>query len=47
MSPPPGTELPTLALEGVDVRLSGRQVLRDVSFSLGPGSVTGLIGPNG
>ena len=47
MSSRPTTELPTLAIEGVDVSLSGRHVLRDVSFSLGPGSVTGLIGPNG
>jgi zinc/manganese transport system ATP-binding protein len=29
------------------VRLSGRDVLRDVSFAIGPGELTGLIGSNG
>jgi len=47
VSSPSTTQPPTLTLESVDVWLSGRHVLRDVSFSLGPGSVTGLIGPNG
>jgi zinc/manganese transport system ATP-binding protein len=36
-----------LRLDGVGVRLGGREVLRDVSFSIGPGEFTGLIGPNG
>src|SRR6204780_1554548 len=36
-----------LQLDGVGVRLGGRQVLRDVSFSLGKGEFTGIIGPNG
>ncbi|MGC1184023.1 MAG: metal ABC transporter ATP-binding protein [Candidatus Dormiibacterota bacterium] len=36
-----------LKLEGISVWLSGRQVLRDVSFSLRAGEVTGLIGSNG
>jgi zinc/manganese transport system ATP-binding protein len=36
-----------LRLEGVSVRLGGRDILRDVSFSIGPGQFTGLIGPNG
>ncbi len=36
-----------LRLDGVGVRLGGRQVLRDVSFTIGPGEFTGLIGPNG
>ena len=36
-----------LALEDVGVRLGGREVLREVSFELGPGEFTGLIGPNG
>jgi zinc/manganese transport system ATP-binding protein len=39
------TEL--LRLDGVGVRLGGREVLRDVSFSIRPGEFTGLIGPNG
>ena len=36
-----------LRLDGVGVRLGGRQILRDVSFTIGPGEFTGLIGPNG
>jgi zinc/manganese transport system ATP-binding protein len=36
-----------LRLDGVGVRLGGRQVLSDVSFSLGKGEFTGIIGPNG
>ena len=36
-----------LRLDGIGVRLSGREILRDVSLSIGPGEFTGLIGPNG
>jgi zinc/manganese transport system ATP-binding protein len=36
-----------LAAENVTVRLSGRTVLDDVSFTLGEGEFTGLIGANG
>jgi zinc/manganese transport system ATP-binding protein len=36
-----------LAVEGLSVSLGGRQVLRQVSFSLAAGEVTGLIGTNG
>jgi zinc/manganese transport system ATP-binding protein len=36
-----------LRLDGVGVRLGGRQVLDDVTFSLGRGGVTGIIGQNG
>jgi zinc/manganese transport system ATP-binding protein len=36
-----------LRLEGIGVRLGGRQILRDVSFTVMPGQFTGLIGPNG
>jgi len=36
-----------LRLEGIGVRLGGRQVLSDVTFSLGKGDFTGIIGPNG
>jgi zinc/manganese transport system ATP-binding protein len=36
-----------LRLENVSVRLGGREILKDVSFSIGPGEFTGLIGPNG
>ena len=36
-----------LRLDGIGVRLSGRDILRDVSFTVRPGEFTGLIGPNG
>jgi zinc/manganese transport system ATP-binding protein len=36
-----------LSVEGLGVRLSGRDVLRDVSFAIRPGEFTGLIGSNG
>lgn len=36
-----------LAVEGLSVFLGGRQVLRQVSFSVAAGEVTGLIGTNG
>ena len=36
-----------LTLDGIGVRLGGRQVLSDVSFSLEAGEFTGIIGPNG
>jgi len=46
---PPAPEAPKAALvvEGVTTWLGGRQVLRDVSFSLAEGELTGLIGANG
>ena len=36
-----------LRLDGVGVRLGGREILRDVSLTIGAGEFTGLIGPNG
>ncbi len=39
------TEL--LSVDGVSVRLAGRDVLRDVSFAVRAGEFTGLIGSNG
>jgi zinc/manganese transport system ATP-binding protein len=36
-----------LSVEGVGVRFSSRDVLRDVSFAIRPGEFTGLIGSNG
>jgi zinc/manganese transport system ATP-binding protein len=36
-----------LRLDGVGVRLGGREILRDVSLTIEPGEFTGLIGPNG
>ena len=38
---------PILSVEGIGVRLAGRDVLRDVSFAISPGEFTGLIGSNG
>ncbi len=36
-----------LKVQGVDVRLSGRKILDQVSFNIAPGEFTGLIGSNG
>jgi len=36
-----------LRLDGVGVRLGGREILTDVSFTIEAGEFTGLIGPNG
>jgi zinc/manganese transport system ATP-binding protein len=36
-----------LRVEGVSVRLSGREILKDVSFHIRRGEFTGLIGSNG
>src|ERR1700678_1026419 len=41
------TQPELLTLDGIGVRLGGRQVLSDVSFSLEKGEFTGIIGPNG
>jgi zinc/manganese transport system ATP-binding protein len=42
-----GRAVPILSVDGVSVRLAGREVLRDVSFAIGAGEFTGLIGSNG
>jgi zinc/manganese transport system ATP-binding protein len=44
---PPAAPDELLRLDGITVRLSGREVLHDVSFTIAPGEFTGLIGPNG
>jgi zinc/manganese transport system ATP-binding protein len=36
-----------LKVEGLGVRLSGREILHDVSFAIRAGELTGLIGSNG
>src|SRR3984885_3909009 len=41
------TEPHLLTLDDIGVRLGGRQVLSDVTFSLRRGEFTGIIGPNG
>jgi zinc/manganese transport system ATP-binding protein len=45
----PETTQPTalLELEGVGVRLGGREILGDVSFTIRTGEFAGIIGPNG
>jgi zinc/manganese transport system ATP-binding protein len=45
----PGLTAPpdVLAVSGIGVRLGGRDILRDVSFTIGAGEFTGLIGSNG
>ena len=44
---PAAVEDELLRLDGIGVRLGGRQILRDVSFTVRSGEFTGLIGPNG
>jgi zinc/manganese transport system ATP-binding protein len=44
---PDETGGPVLAVDGVSVRLGGRQILDDVSFTVRPGEFVGLIGANG
>ena len=41
------TDRDILALDGVSIRLGGRQILDQVTFTLAPGEFTGLIGSNG
>jgi zinc/manganese transport system ATP-binding protein len=42
-----GSDTGVLTLDEVSVQLSGREILRDVSFTIRPGEFTGLIGSNG
>jgi zinc/manganese transport system ATP-binding protein len=43
----PSMASPVLAVDGVSVRLGGRQILDEVTFSIAPGEFVGLIGSNG
>ncbi len=45
--PPASSPDDVLTVEHLDVRLSGRQILQDVTFSIRHGEFTGLIGSNG
>jgi zinc/manganese transport system ATP-binding protein len=42
-----GSDAEMLAVDGISVRLSGRDVLTDVRFAVRPGEFVGLIGSNG
>jgi zinc/manganese transport system ATP-binding protein len=44
---PGSDEDEVVSLDGVSLWLSGREILHEVSFSLRPGELTGLIGSNG
>src|ERR1700733_7232092 len=46
-SAPRAQSAEVLAVDGVTVRLAGREVLKDVTFSLRRGGFAGLIGSNG
>ena len=41
------TDLALVTARGLDVKLAGRRVLRDVSLSLSSGHLVALVGPNG
>jgi len=43
----PAVDPPVLSLDGVSVRLGGRQVLRDIGVDVFPGEFVGVIGSNG
>jgi zinc/manganese transport system ATP-binding protein len=43
----PASQDEMLAVDGVSVRLGGREVLHDVRFTVRPGEFVGLIGSNG
>ena len=47
--PPPAaiTVAPILEARGLEVRAQGKPLVRDVSFSVSPGQVFGIIGPSG
>ncbi|MGA9876411.1 MAG: ABC transporter ATP-binding protein [Solirubrobacteraceae bacterium] len=47
VSSPAPSSAEILSVEDVCVRLSAREILRDVSFRIGAGEFTGLIGSNG
>lgn len=43
----PADDTPVVRLSGVGVRFGSNQVLRDISLSLQPGTITALLGTNG
>jgi zinc/manganese transport system ATP-binding protein len=47
LAPPATAAADVLDVDGVTVRIAGRDILRDVRFTIGPGQFTGLIGSNG
>ncbi len=44
---PQGPSAPLFACDNIFLDLGGREILLDISLSVGPGDVLGIIGPNG
>ena len=40
-------ETPMIEVQNITKRIKGLTAVKDVSFSIRPGGITGMIGPNG